>query len=528
MTIISAGVTSSTFHGTSETDIILIVPAESGGVGYAEVSADGITWRKWRPGNVLSPTQLQVGKTAPYVRFYCISGSIEIGVFTDKTAAYDFLPDHAAAHAAIGVPAEPRSLAGANKWFGGAFGGKSFNETNTTVTANYGTAQKVEAEAPFSAVRLVWVNRANNPITGLKAIIGATEAMDYSTAASAAHPVVGGTIYNTLATTTQINGYKTVTWNNGAASVDLADATLAPQLAISDRIPCTSVPRSAADQALGYTRPLLIIRAERTGTGSVAIIGNAGFGVLKDPIAEARYRILQLFWGANIVSTPSAVNGTRDIYSYEVFPIFEYDVPSLTVLGVGDSTVSNDGVGLTGTITSWGYRGCMDASSPARPINWANCGLSGLKFPEYWQRAQELVSAGLVPDVLLIEPISVNDYSPSLAAMDSFIEIGKSRAKEVVAYARANKISRVCFAPLFPYNPLNAAQDAKRKAFNSWLSSFAGATGNGYLDFSACGDGASPERWIPALNYNLDGIHPGQLAVETICAPALTAYLRSI
>lgn len=425
---------------------------------------------------------------------------------------------------AIGIDASV--FAGAQKWFGSVQNSKSFNDTGVfsgTTYPGYGGGLKIEAEAHFSAVRLAWVSRVPNAMTASFAVVAATETADTSVAATAFQPIVNGTTYNSLATTIQPYGYKQATWN-GAATVDHPAANLAAQVKVSDRIPCSSVPR-----ADGGSRPLLLIRGQRGGTtdGDFATYSNAGISAIRTPNTAARGRVLQLCTGTNLVSN-LASNGSLGTVSYEIFPIFEYDVPALTVFGTGDSIFQAEGLSLTGVVTSWGWRGCADASTPQRPINWVNAGCSGKGFPEYWARTQELISAGVTPNVLIVEPMSLNDYNGNVLELAYRIEVGKARAKEVIKYARDNSIANVCYVGLLPWNTLSAANDNLRKAYNTWLANFATAAGAGYLDFSALGDGASPERWVVGYNNASDGIHENEVAIDAVMAPALTAYLNTI
>lgn len=420
--------------------------------------------------------------------------------------------------------AQALSLRGAQKWFGAAQNGNTFNETSVFSTANYGAGMKIEAEAPFTAVRLIWVSRVANAMTGSKAIVGVTEMADTSVAAQAFHPRIGGSTYNTVVAAPNTLGWRAVTWG-GNATVDHPAANTAAQVKVSDWIPLTSVPR-----ADGGVRPLLLIRAEHDGAagGGFATFSSSLVSVLRTPIAAARERILQLFIGTNLVSNASAVNGSLNTACFEVYPEFRYSVPSLSVCGVGDSITQCEAIGLTGRITSWGMRACAEVSTPQRPVNWVSCAAAGKSFSEYWARFLELHAAGYSPDVLVVTPFSVNDYNGDLPGFAGYIEQGKVRAQQVLEFAQANKIRSVVFFPLCPYNSLGAADDLKRLEYNAWLRDFAAATGNYCLNVDALGSGATPERWKPEYNYNSDGIHPGEFAVDTVMTPALASILNQI
>jgi len=130
-----------------------------------------------------------------------------------------------------------------------------------------------------------------------------------------------------------------------------------------------------------------------------------------------------------------------------------------------------------------------------------NGGASGKNSAEYWSRAQELVDAGVVPDVLVIGPASVNDAYTSNT--DRVFETARARALEIIEFARTKGIKYVCFIPLLPYNSTNTTTDAARLAFNSYLDTLSSINaGVARLTFTGLGDGASPERWVPVMNVS--------------------------
>lgn len=416
----------------------------------------------------------------------------------------------------------PKSLRGARKWFGACQSNKSFNDTNVTTAANWGGGSKLEAEAPYNAVRLIWISRSTNAIVGSKSLIGVHETMSTANTATRFQPMINGVTASGVVAAPNVLGWRAVTWN-GQPTVDHPAATTAAQVRVSDWMDLTSVPRTD-----GGTRPILLTRNENPVTGAgPAIFSAAGIDALQTPKQANRGRVLQLFTDPNMVSNPSAVAGTMGLFTYEVFPEFRYNVPSLSVCGVGDSILQSEGLGLTGVVSSWGARACYDVSTPERPVDWVNCGSSGKPFSDFWARFNELVDAGYVPDVLVVMPLSVNDYSTDMANLPYYIERGKSRAQQVYEYAKAKGIRNIVFIPLMPYNPLSAPSDLLRKAYNNWLENFASAMDCPFLDFRELGNGATPERWLPGYNAFNDGLHPNERAVETVMAPALSAILAN-
>lgn len=428
------------------------------------------------------------------------------------------------------------STIGAQKWFGGNVGGSLGGWASGEPTADASGFASTHgylfvAEAPFYAVQLVIVNPVANAISGTKAIVGITETADTSVTANLAKPVIGGTTYGQLAPAGSINGFRAVTWVGAAtasidASVAYDEATGGSlKFAVSDVIPLSSIPR--VDDVGGL--PALVARVYHDGgTGGKWGFQSAPVGMRTKTPAN-RGRILQTMWaGSDAVTTP-ATNTSIATDAKLVFPIFHYAVPSLTVLVAGDSTEQNEAI-VTDKYTSWGWRGCADASSPSRPVNYINCGHSSKTATEYIARTKDLINAGIIPDVLVISPGSVNGWSyptyPNYTSNTDYVfEQYRAAAIDLLKFARVKGVKKVCWIPLLPYNSTNAASDAARKAFNAWLATIPGTD---VLSFPTLGNGANPERWNANYNQSADGVHPNEFAIDTIMAPALTAYLNSL
>lgn len=424
----------------------------------------------------------------------------------------------------VGVGNTLKSLKAASKWFGSNINNSTVNEQAVSLfdTANYGSGFKIEAEAPFVAVRLWWVNRAPNTLLDSKSLVGVTETADISTPASAFQPVINGTVANSVVNFPATNGWRAATWD-GNTTVDHAASTESQAVVrVSDWIPLTSVPRTD-----GGERPILLVRNQRS-TGKFAVYSNSNIAAMRTPSDANRGRLLTLFSGANMVSTPGAVNGTASTASLEVFPEFKYAVPSLSVVGVGDGVMQCENIGLTGSVTSWGWRACADVSSPDYAVNWLNFGAADKKFEEYWARFEEVVEAGLQPGVLVVQPITINEYGGDMPNIEGYVEQAKYRAHNIYEFAKENDIKHVVFVPLLPYNQLNAVQDDVRLEYNAWLKDFAASVGAYYIDVQALGNGARPERWKTTYNYASNGYSPNELAVETVLTPQLAGIIRRL
>lgn len=419
-----------------------------------------------------------------------------------------------------------RNVASGTKFLGAAKGGVAVNVSTGLSSSVFSLGAKIAVEGDFVGVRVVIINRAANALNNNRVIIGVTETGAIDTNANRESVVIGGTAYAQLAPANTVNGFFPVTFA-GAATVSLAAATTAVQFAISDRIPLTSVPR-----ADGGTLPLIQVRMDHDGSadGSFCFFSTAAASAMRTSTAANRGRIIQMYTGTALAATPANV-GSIGTTAFEIFVVPDYVDPAMSVMGSGDSIVDCSGLS-TDIFSSWGFRACADASAAGKRVSWMNMGGSSMDAANNWARCQEIINAGIVPDVLVIQPASVNDNSgagwTTTSNLPALVQKSKARAVEIAQYASSKGIKRVVMVPLLPFNTQDATQSAARVAFNSWLSSLCAARGLSYLSVSALGDGAAAEKWVPAYNNAADGIHPNEAAFEAVLAPALTTILRTV
>jgi len=403
----------------------------------------------------------------------------------------------------------------------------AFNQTTGLSAADLTVTIKMEMEAPFSAVRLALINRAQNAITGNTAVLGVTETNATDTSANMATPIIGGTAYAQIAPSGTLNGWRAATWA-GASSVSVAAANTAQQFSLSDWIPLGSVARTD-----GGSRPLLLWRSWRPGVAGGSWSFNLGGASARTPSAAMRQRtfIVSQAFGADAITALSTAHGLSTTV-ISGFPIVRFTVPVLSVWGIGDSTMQN-GSQAPDNVSAWGLRACNDVSTPDKPVVWANFGASSQTAATAWAVAKAALVAGCpAPSVLLIQPASVNDPNTPAQPNARDREGQISLALDVVATAKQYNIPYIVWAPLMPYNSLTLAYDAFRRGTNTQLQSIAASNGVTWLDFAALGDGASPERWVAGYNDGTgaasDGIHPDEDAFDAVMAPALATVLRAL
>lgn len=441
---------------------------------------------------------------------------------SDAPIYTDLLPAEVVATRALVSGAWKRTEALYKYWGsndGPATGGV-FNKTTglSALVSNFSV--KMELEAGFTAVRMLWVNRAANAITGSKALIGVTETNATGTSDLLSVPTIGGTSYPVVAGGTTTLGFRSTLWSS-AATVDHPAGNTAQQFKLSDWTAITDVPR-----ADGGTRPLYLQRVYHDG----ATLGNYAFVALTTAIRTATAPMRQRTvvcaerFAADAVATPNA-SMSLSTGLMEVYPIVRHKVPVLSVWGIGDSITQNDGL-VTDKITSWGLRACLDVSTPERPVVWANWGASSVDYPVYIQPVKDALAAGVpAPSVFVTNVGSINSLTATPNAR--IVETMRAQALDLIALARQYSVPYIVWWPVLPYATLDAGEDLLRTAFNAEMQAVASAYGITWLSaFSVLGDGAAPERWLPA--YSGDGLHPNETAIDTVMPSALATVLRSL
>lgn len=370
------------------------------------------------------------------------------------------------------------------------------------------------------------MNRSSSALTGNTAVVGVTETSDTSTSQKMGSPTIGGTSYQQIAPSATVNGWQSVTWS-GASSVTVAAATAGQTFALSDWIPLTAIAR-----ADGGSRPFLIWRTWRAGaTGGSWSFNTSGTGS-RTPSTPMRNRVVQVSNAFSDAITTLTATMSLTTTVQPVFPVLRFQVPVFSVWGIGDSTMQGAAQAEEG-FSTWGNRACCDVSTAEKPVVWANFGAAGQKSWTALQIARAALEAGVpAPSCIVIQVASVND--PTVSAQPTVEQRQKQMANlaEVLALSQQYKIGYVIVAPHAPHNSLTLSYDDFRKATNTLIANSAAENGVRVLDFSALGDGASPERWAAGYNDGTgaagDGIHPDADAFESVMAPALRAALEAI
>lgn len=434
----------------------------------------------------------------------------------------------------IKVPLSKRKNIITQRLFGEGGPNGSTNNNAGSLLANNTWQVKITAEADFDAVRVIYLNHMSNTVT-VAASVAATETAATDSTANLSDPIVGGTAYAVLDSTTDAYGWRSVTWA-GASSVSATAAAtptgqipntpampyVIPSINASDWIPLRSVPR-----ADGGTLPLLLLRFYIDGAANAFgyTADATKYPLMRTVTAANRGRIVQMSnVGNNGVTNPafkpSFLGSTAIPFAIQ----FRCRRRGATVLVVGDSITENNGL-VADRLSNWGLRACADLSTAGFPIAAVNCGCSSMPTTTYWQHGKQMLNA-IKPDVAVYAVWSPNNQPFTDAALTRYnVSNMLAQAQDFVDYCQQNGVTPILLTGI-PYVSMTESTDPERK----WLVAEVNKMGSGghciVVDTNAAiGDGATPERIKSAYNYG-DGIHPNESAIESVIVPLIKAAIQ--
>lgn len=417
------------------------------------------------------------------------------------------------------------------KMYGGSdANGYTFGETlalGHRLPFDWATSYKQEIEGAFSAVRVIAINRMDLAIT-FKSILGVTESGSVADTSYATTPRIGGTFYAQMAPANTVNGFVNTTWS-GASTITVASAATAHQFSISDRIALSSVPR-----ADGGTRPLLLTRAYLPGASTSPWVPSYSSSGSFAATSTMRNRLFQAYGGGGdyvaAPGTPVPSYGSSPIPGIELAHIISFNTPVLSVWGCGDSiTHLPVTTSQSHYINSFGMRACAQVSTTTRPVVWANFGIAGAAGLKSLAFARQYLAGGCpAPSVLVVNPVSANDDSSNWATEG---QAGLQRVRDLaldwLRLAREYSIPYVIWFPLLPRESMPLAGDTLRKQLNTEMAAIAASYNVAWLTFPGLANGASPELYTDIYDSG-DGIHPNDLANDTILSNALASVLQGL
>ncbi|ATQ77898.1 hypothetical protein CR152_27885 [Massilia violaceinigra] len=287
--------------------------------------------------------------------------------------------------------------------------------------------------------------------------------------------------------------------------------------ALSEKTYIKSVPRLD-----GSARPLLMIRLHCNGT-IYPFPFHTMSALARTPSAALRGRTFQTAYALSDAVGTLSTNMSLAGELLDVYPVVSYSVPVISIWHANDSTGQNDAL-VADKISSWMHRACLTLSTPQKPIVFANFGASSQTSMTYWNQVKAALAAGAPPpSVLIVGCDSVNDGVNT----DGTITNAFGLAADVISTCKKYGIPKAVMHPRMPLNTLNTAQYALKVAQDIELAKLAASYGIEWMSLSGLGDGANPERWVPALNSSGDGFHPNEICIETILATQAAAFIAS-
>lgn len=371
---------------------------------------------------------------------------------------------------------------------------------------------KLALPADFDAVQLIHFHHDSVATTVYSAAIAATETAAADTAAVRFKPIVNGGEQNALDNTSDIYGWRSVTWG-GAQTITPAAAAAkeAPIVTASDWIDCASVPR-----ADGGTLPLLLVRLNARGGVNSYYTTAAGADV-----ENSVNRGLIAFGGSYADTTGAMVTAPGDntppgAYDYRLPPL-GFRIRSrklgLTIMGIGDS-ITQVTQTVPDKLSSWGFRAAAALTAAGLPCGWINSGVASFNQATYWAAAKPQLSIWR-PSVAVFAGFSPND--------GNFANAGDMRFKMMRAGSRVADFVETCVAagispivanglPCSASRIGAAATDVERVAYNARLAQIQ-ARGVRVLDWDGLmSNGASPARIRSENQY--DETHPNEAGVQ--------------
>lgn len=274
----------------------------------------------------------------------------------------------------------------------------------------------------------------------------------------------------------------------------------------------------------GGSGALVCIDAYVSTAATITIMGNGGSDDYAGWASRTNRKALFRYADTDCVTTPANfTSATNRIQSPIIGLQYAARGRVITSMVMGDSVASG-----RGTIIAEGFNvlAAETVSVPNGPyVETINCAIAGVGSSIYRYLLEEIVSAGIIPDVVVSPNGSPNDYTTALSTSE-ILESRKGMAN-LLRVAHANKIVPLLWTVL----PTNiavknyGANDANRVAYNTETLARSGIT---VMDFSAALSGTTTGGQVEiAAGMTSDGIHPNT-AGNTVMAALLAGEIKKL
>lgn len=469
--------------------------------------------------NTYTATQLAAlaaaGGLTPYAKY----------VASDSGASWDALT--------------PSTLGRTQNLFGAATGYAQVQSCGLAVNTN-GNKQlcsfvKLTAPAEFAAVRVVFRNHSTDAsgATLFGCVVAATETAAHTdkatTGALTFQPRVSGASVNTLDSSADAYGWRTVTWSGSSTpTVSAATSSTQPTVLRSDWIPLKSVPRIDS----GETLPLLLLRFgyNNATAGTASYIATGATGI--DRTTANMGRVIQAYFvtdATGVYTTAPQSNTPSSGFNDAMATIgveFMLTARSQSVWFIGDSTVGGNTI-PSDKFTTWGWQACaLLKDTYGITASPANYGYASQAAAVYWDKTAKPYLASHKPQCAVYQVIGHNDYTGCTTAALTRVATQRcfGKAMEFLTICRENGILPVLCTSFSSGNITTGVADAERLALNTQIK----AMGVPVIDMAALLDDTaqSPQR-IKAAYNNGDDIHPSiaGIAAQGVLAASVLAPL---
>jgi len=408
------------------------------------------------------------------------------------------------ADAAVWIPAKPtlsKMLIGNinNVWT------KHFMAQPVVAQTTFANTYSIVTESPcteFTHVRAILKNCEATP----PSVTGVILAVTNSVATSRIVPSTGNTLTENGAT-----GWVTATFAGSAVPILTAGTQTLPSVLVSDWIPLNSI------ASIDGGNPFIMGREKLGANFSALYTGTQNSTVGQMTYVQCRSA------NGDFVTTPSGFTAGNGVTS-NITPIFGFEFMNakrvVKVLCVGSSTTQGQGSTPSDSLfRSWVQRAQETFNASSIPVNMINYGYAGLASATYIAYGKAAI-ANHQPAIGALQVYTPNDGTLTQAIADTQF----AQAVDWANYC----ISQDCL-PLLVFTTPNENLDATQDGYRKALITRCKASGFAVLDMTtAVGDGASPEKFIPAFKF--DALHPdddGYDAMTEVAAETILDLIRN-
>lgn len=397
-------------------------------------------------------------------------------------------------------------------------------------------------ESPYDSLRFIIPNNTN----AIPGVIGKCA----TATAAGLDPTGTGNTANADGKTQNNGGtWQNITWG-GAASVTLNAGidVNRPVYTVADWVGQQSETRS--DSATQSALPLVFSRFALPSSATVVNIpqwaytgdlfaqnsftGNWGNDVT-GLVTNHRF-LRQIYQNTDGVTT--LANFTQNTLQCGMPVITQYATrrSGINVMVIGDSIAEGSSPAQAGVSATrawgWAHRAVYALSTPDFPIELANFGWAAQTSAQYTQRLVDILKLNdadgfpvFRPDVLIYQPFSVNDGTPTSAT----IAAQAAQTAKVLGLCQTLNILPILFTGSLN-NAYTLTQDAFRANFITQLRAMGTSADYIVLDSAgAWGAGATPERWASVM-VTSDGTHPSDTAKDAagLLLQSILSYIMGV